>query len=474
MLIIALLILSLILRLINLNQSLWLDEAVQAITAQNSISSIFQEITGDFHPPLYHFLMHYWVRLFGISEIALRMPSVLFGVGTVYLIYKISNLSSLHRPKYLSAILLATAPFHIYYSQEARMYSLVTFFTTASFYFFLKIIRESSFSIKKWIFVFYFIFSALAVYTDYYAWLAILAQGIFLIFKRKFKFLILNSIFLIVCYFPWVPMFIIQIKTGMAVSSTLPGWAKLVNISALKAIPLTFIKFTIGRITIFDKKIYALISLGILVVLGVLGVAGIRKGLKKEKETFLIIVLWFFIPLIVSWLASIIIPNYQPFRLLLILPAFYLILARGIEGLEEKRWIRHGVIVTLLVINAVSLSVYYLNPYFQREDWKGLVKFFDQMQNPKLILPSSASNWPIKYYDKKGNIDLISGINGASMVTEQLKIGGMKKDEIYYIRYLVPVFDPQEKIMNSLSKEGYTKVSEISFNQIFVVKYQKI
>lgn len=49
------LILALVLRLINLNQSLWLDEAVQAITAQNSFSYIFQEITGDFHPPFFSF-----------------------------------------------------------------------------------------------------------------------------------------------------------------------------------------------------------------------------------------------------------------------------------------------------------------------------------------------------------------------------------------------------------------------------------
>ncbi|PJC28152.1 hypothetical protein CO054_01755, partial [Candidatus Shapirobacteria bacterium CG_4_9_14_0_2_um_filter_39_11] len=58
---------ALILRLVNLNQSLWLDEAVQAITARQNFSYIFQDIAGDFHPPLYHFLMHFWVRFFGNS-----------------------------------------------------------------------------------------------------------------------------------------------------------------------------------------------------------------------------------------------------------------------------------------------------------------------------------------------------------------------------------------------------------------------
>jgi len=85
------LFLALILRLINLNQSLWLDEAVGAITVKGPFLGIFEELRGDFHPPLYHILMWGWVRIFGASEISLRMPSVLFGVGTVLVIKKLTD-----------------------------------------------------------------------------------------------------------------------------------------------------------------------------------------------------------------------------------------------------------------------------------------------------------------------------------------------------------------------------------------------
>jgi uncharacterized membrane protein len=70
------LLVALVLRLINLNQPLWLDEAVQAVTAQKSLFYIFEEIKGDFHPPLYHALMHFWARVFGTSEVSLILPSV--------------------------------------------------------------------------------------------------------------------------------------------------------------------------------------------------------------------------------------------------------------------------------------------------------------------------------------------------------------------------------------------------------------
>ena len=455
-----LLLTGLILRLINLNQSLWLDEAVQAITSQRSFGYIFQEITGDFHPPLYHFLMHCWVRLFGSSEIALRVPSVLFGVGTVYVLYKINELTKLRINGLIVAIFLATSPFHIYYSQEARMYSMVTFLTAASMFFFLKINELADAKIKKSDFLVYFLFTLLALYTDYYAFLILLAQSIFLLIQKRYKFLILNSMFLILFYFPWLPMLFTQIKTGMLATQNLPEWGKLVNVSFLKALPLTFVKFSIGRITIFDKRVYAFLSGFIILIFGFL----IAKGYLKGKKLLItnhqsLITLWFFVPLSVSWLASLVVPNYQPFRLILILPAYYLLTVFGINSL--KPLLKKSVIVLILFVNFVSLGAYYFNPYFHREDWRGLVNFLKE-QEGIAVLPSDNSNWPIRYYDPKNEIKLIYG------VTRTDKTEG----KVFFIRYLIPLFDPKENILAELSVLGYTKVKEISFNQIPIWEYE--
>ncbi len=456
MAILLILLSAFILRLIILSQSLWLDEAVQAITARASFSYIFQEITGDFHPPLYHFLMHFWVRIFGSTEYALRMPSVLFGVGTVYFVYLIAKqIGNNFKFAELSALLLATAPFHIYYSQEARMYSMVTFLTAASMFFFLKINGSADAKIKKLDFLVYFLFTLLALYTDYYAFLILLTQSIFLLTKKQYKFLLLNTFFLILFYLPWLPMLFTQIKTGMLATQVLPEWGRLVNLSFLKAIPLTFIKFTIGRITIFNKIIYALVS-GILL----LGIGSIiTRGCLKGKK--LLIILWFFVPLGVSWLASLFVPNYQPFRLLLILPAFYLLLAVGIGSIVSKK-LKWLAVLFILGVNLASLSVYYTNPFFQREDWRGLTSFLKKEEGT-VILPSDTSDWPIKYYDPKNEIKLVYG--GTEINKAEKKV--------LFIRYLVPLFDPKENILAELSVLGYTKVKEISFNQIPIWEFEK-
>src|SRR3990170_4981166 len=83
------LIAGLILRLFKLDQSLWLDEAINVTFVKNLNlhSLIFDYSVGDFHPPLYHIMMRGWVLLFGTSEIAVRLPSVILGLATVYVVY---------------------------------------------------------------------------------------------------------------------------------------------------------------------------------------------------------------------------------------------------------------------------------------------------------------------------------------------------------------------------------------------------
>jgi len=499
------LIFALVLRLINLNQSLWLDEAVQAITAQNRFSYIFQEIVGDFHPPLYHFLIHYWVRIFGSSEVALRMPSVLFGIGAVYVLYLIINeLSGAKINGLIGAIFLATAPFHIYYSQETRTYSMTAFFASTSMFYFIKIVldnkkgllSESSkfkiknaklqFKVKNFDYLWYLLATLCLLYSDYFGFLVLLAQGTFLLIKKKYKLLLISNCILLIAYFPWLPMFITQIKTGMLATETLPEWGNLVNVSFLKAIPLTLVKFTIGRITIFDKRLYTAVSGVILFFIGSLMIRWIIKGRKSPITNHQSqITLWFFVPLIVSWLASLFIPNFQPFRLLLILPAFYLILAVGIHG-ENASMIQIIEAGIILAINLSSLLVYYSNPYFHREDWRGVVKYLGEQSNPTAILPSETSDWPIRYYDPLKKIQLIYGTGGFNTVLiNELRIDELtnyelrmsedsNKKTIYYIRYLVPLFDPKENILAELNNAGYTKVREISFNQIPVWEFKMV
>ena len=79
------------LRMIALNvRPLWYDEAFAMLYAEKSLGAILsgtlvqvQGAAADVHPLFYYFTLHAWMGLFGQSIVAMRMLSVLFGMGTV-------------------------------------------------------------------------------------------------------------------------------------------------------------------------------------------------------------------------------------------------------------------------------------------------------------------------------------------------------------------------------------------------------
>lgn len=129
---------ALALRLFNLGKlNLWLDEGYSAGYIHRGLSFIFSEsFTAEPNPPLYNFLLNFWVKAFGDSEFAIRFPSAVFGALSISLVYLIGKKYVSRRVGILAAILIIGNPFYLAYSQEARVYSLFTFLCLCSVYYF--------------------------------------------------------------------------------------------------------------------------------------------------------------------------------------------------------------------------------------------------------------------------------------------------------------------------------------------------
>ena len=111
--------------------SIFNDEASSWSIARLPFLGMLRATADDVHPPLYHAILYGWMRLFGDSEIALRLPSAIMGIANIYLIYRLGTVLWDRLTGMFAAALLAFSSFHIWYSQEARMYALLTLMATA-------------------------------------------------------------------------------------------------------------------------------------------------------------------------------------------------------------------------------------------------------------------------------------------------------------------------------------------------------
>jgi len=110
--------------------SLWVDEIETLLLAQQSVAQIVRVSTSvNFIPPLYFVLVHGVLRICGESEVALRLMSVVAGICTIPAAWLLTpRITKSPGAANITAALLAVNPLHIWYSQEARPYALLTVF----------------------------------------------------------------------------------------------------------------------------------------------------------------------------------------------------------------------------------------------------------------------------------------------------------------------------------------------------------
>jgi uncharacterized membrane protein len=185
------------------NQSLWGDEAFSAILSMKSVKEIISIITRDTSPPLFNLTEHFWYKIFGTSEVAIRLLVFFYFLIAVYFVYKIGTHLWDKKTGLIAATLTFLNTFLFAYGFEGRMYSLLLATVTASFYFFIK---------KNW--TGYVIATALALYSHHFAIFAVFVQGLWFLKeffwgKRQDAISILKSfIAIIVLYSPWlIPLY---------------------------------------------------------------------------------------------------------------------------------------------------------------------------------------------------------------------------------------------------------------------------
>lgn len=227
-----------------LTRGFWGDEAWTSLISQLPYLSMLKTTAADFHPPAYYTVVELWYKIFPETEVSTRLISVIFYFLTVFLVYKLVyfistsgeskpfrvNLQGEPTPEVIrkgrvwgliTAAVVLVNPIFFAYAFEARNYTLFAFAATGSIYFLLRILAHPRGVIAHpgggWLgnVVGFVLFSTLGIYTHYYMFFTLAAQGLYiLIWERKILLKMIGLWTIVaVLYLPWIPFLFSQVTS---------------------------------------------------------------------------------------------------------------------------------------------------------------------------------------------------------------------------------------------------------------------
>lgn len=411
----AILLLAFGLRVYRLDyQSMWWDEIKTGVLTMVPLRAVFENLfTIRNHVPLYFLLVRAWAWM-GRTDLTLRLFSVVWGVLSIPLMYRLASLVGGAKVGALSALLLAVSPFHTWYSQEARMYTLVCASTLAASWLLLRWLQTRS---SRDLTV-YGALMLIALYTHYLAALVLVAHYVFfsLNYSRLrglFRRWLLCAAAVGGLFGVW--MALMFLGGGFAASPI--GW---IAPARWYEPVLTLLTFAAGS-TMDPRQPWGYVAMGLsLLAIGacivtirrrvpedgsaIPGEVGERAAIDALGLRFLLC--WLVVPVLLVWAISLDLPIpqkrsiYMDRYLIHSLPAFVVVVAWGVVRLSGQRaWVTATASAALVASVIPSLLNMYFAPAYARDDWRAALAHVESVwKKGDVLLVRPSGTLPMAYY----------------------------------------------------------------------------
>ena len=163
-------------------QSFWFDELVTVSLLRLDFGDMLDAVPeSEATPYLYYVLAWPWTRLFGDGEIGLRSLSALAGTAVVPVAYGAGAALVSRRAGLVAAALVSVHPFLVWYSQEARAYSLLALLAACTVLFFARALEgRGATALAGWA-----VASSLALATHYFAIFLVVPEALWLVARSR-------------------------------------------------------------------------------------------------------------------------------------------------------------------------------------------------------------------------------------------------------------------------------------------------
>ena len=346
---IILTITGLILRLWHIGYiPLWGDEILTNSYSHHSFLEIWYIGTGGVNPPTFYWIEHVML-FFGSGEAVLRLVPALAGTCTIPVFYLLGREFHNRETGLVAAALLTVSAFHIYYSQEARPYTLFLLCFSLALIFYLRACKTNSTS--TW--VLFGVFSALSCWAHLFGFVFVFPLFLLTLlvkfFTGKTGIKDLNPVILAgaIWFLFSLPMLLVTVHAGISKVNEVGSWG--------------YQGVDVITTTIWDE--FGWYNVGII-ILCLLFMAGLVRILRTGRKRFLFITVALALPLIITVVLSYRMPVVSKY-LIGLLPFFFLGISYSISSVHRRLFtVRFSCIAILLL---VAISVPSLNMYYSAD-----------------------------------------------------------------------------------------------------------
>jgi hypothetical protein len=352
-------------------QSFWLDEAFTWSLVRRSFGGMLSALPHvESTPPLYFVLAWAWSRVFGTGEAALRSLSALIGTVTVPVAYVAARGVLEARARLLLAALVATSPFLVWYSQEARAYSLLALLAPLSFLFLQRACRAGD----RTSFLWWALAAALLLATHYFAGFLVAAEAGWLLWRAPDRRVAIAAVAAVLA----VAAALVPLALAQRANNGASGFAASALGGRVWAIPREFL---VGQ---YGGPVRGLAPLGAAAVALalVLLVRAPRAQLRRLALPAFLVAASVALPLL---LAAGGFDYVVPRHLIVAWPFVFMLVA---AGLTCGGRLGQLVAVALVAVFAVASIAVPLTPRLERDDWRGAAAALGPARGPRAIVVS--------------------------------------------------------------------------------------
>jgi mannosyltransferase len=435
-LVLAVIALGLALRLFRLDgQSFWYDEAMSAGISRGNVAQILRNDFYSPHPPLYFLALHYWLAI-DQSDFAIRLLSAMLGAAGIAGIFALGKALCDDTVGLVAAAITAIAPYHVFYSQEARMYALLFLMSSMLLVSYARMLQTDS---RRW-WAAYTSLAALSLNTHLFSGLLLLSLHIhFLIHgkpgRKPWRRLAISDGVVILAF---LPRFSIVVAQARRVTGEF--WIPRPDLAQLFSAPHAF--------TLSQHVSERLVPVAFALVLFLFIVTHLQiarelasRGSDSAAVTLALYAFWS--PLLLAFLISQWRSVYLERTLIVAAPALYFLLAWGMTRTRERYVnVALALLVTLFAVD--GLYNWYFDADFGKPPFRTAAQFLrDRAELGEPVLHTSDGGFLIfAHYSQDRNGYLLEGDPDPGIPVDVYRLFGaeiISKEEVPASRFWVVV-----------------------------------